>query len=121
MVLAVAVFIAGFFMYLFAKNYRHLQNTGAFRSTVHSYRQPLNERAPITDPHAIESWMTFDYVNKMFNLPVSFLKTEMGITSTKYPRLTLYREAKLQQIPEQLFLENVKNAVLQYATSTPQK
>ncbi len=120
-VLVIAIFIAGFFIHLFIKNYRHLQNSGAFRSTPHTYRQALNERAPITDPHAIEAWMTFDYVNKMFNLPVDFLRTEMGVTSTKYPRLTLYHEAKLQQIPEPIFLERVKNAVLQHATSTPQK
>jgi len=44
---------------------------------------------PLTDASIIRSWMTFDYVNKLFGLPPEYLQQQLQITNTRYPRLTI--------------------------------
>ena len=37
----------------------------------------------------IRDWMTFSYVNKVYNLPFDYLKTELSITNKKYPNMII--------------------------------
>lgn len=53
--------------------------------------QFLTRHAPFgpSDADIIRSWMTFDYVDKIFALPPDYLKTRLQITDTHYPKLTI--------------------------------
>lgn len=115
-----AVVIAGFFAHLFIVNYKHLRSSGTLRYPPHLYRQ-MGRGLSTPDPSFVEEWMTFDYINRVFNLPSDYLKNELAIKSTKYPKITIYGEAKSQQISTDVFLKNLKNIVLKYESSIQQK
>ncbi len=50
-----------------------------------------NRAAPTTttDINNIQTWMTFDYLNKTFKLPPSLLQTQLGITDQRYPDISI--------------------------------
>ena len=68
----------------------------------------------------ISSWMTFDYINKVFNLPPTYLKQTLQINNTKYPVLTIAQYAKKAKINLSLLIINIQNAVRIYLTSPTQ-
>ncbi len=59
----------------------------------------------------ISVWMTFDYINKVFDLPDSYLKESLQITSKKYPLVTLGRYAKEIGSDPPTVVQKVKNSV----------
>lgn len=79
---------------------------------------------PVTDASAIRTWMTFDYIGRLFMLPPDYLKTELNIADPHYPRITLANYAASQHVPVATFLNEVEQAVSAYmppgniATST---
>jgi hypothetical protein len=78
---------------------------------------------PVSDAGIIRSWMTFDYVNKLFALPPSYLQTQLQITNTHYPKLTISSYEKSANLDAATFLMEVEGAVRSYsgpinATST---
>jgi hypothetical protein len=66
------------------------------------------------DTGAIRSWMTFDYLNKLFNLPPDYLKTQLSVTNPAYPRLTIGTFAKDVGQPASSTLTKIQNDVRQY-------
>ena len=78
-------------------------------SALFAHHAPL----AASDAGIIRSWMTFDYVNKLFALPSEYLQAQLQINNTHYPRLTIGS-----------YLSEVENAVRNYsapanATGTP--
>lgn len=72
------------------------------------------------DVGSIRSWMTFDYVDKAFNLPSSTLETSLRIADPRYPHLTILRYAARERIDPNSFLGEVQNAVRDaLTTNTP--
>ncbi len=53
------------------------------------------------DTDLIRDWMTFGYINKIYDLPPNYLKEILGITNKKYPNM----------IVDEQNLEHVKSAV----------
>ena len=41
----------------------------------------------------IQAWMTFDYLNKTYQLPPTYLKQSLNISDTRYPNLSVRRLA----------------------------
>ena len=76
--------------------------------------------ATAKDVHTIESWMTFDFVNVRFNLPLNYLKDTLTITDSQYPRETIREAAERAGIETELFLSMTKDAVVDSLTR-PQK
>lgn len=70
-------------------------------------RQP----ATSTNIARIAEWMTFDYINQMFDLPPKYLQDTLQITSSKYPLLTLGQYAKEIQSNASTTLQEVRSAV----------
>jgi len=68
------------------------------------------------DASAIRSWMTFDYVDKLFDLPQEYLKAQLSITDPAYPKLTIGKFAKNMHQSASSTLGEVQNAVRQYLT-----
>lgn len=79
-------------------------------------RKPASEK----DINYISSWMTFDYINQLFNLPKDYLAKEMNITDTKYPFLTIAKYAKETNTNPGLLILSIEDAVKKYMdTATP--
>jgi hypothetical protein len=102
---------------IFYLQYRHLQ-----RLQVVNYRElklsSLTKRAPLTenDVGIVESWMTFDYINRAFGMPRDYLQNLLKITDPRYPQLTLYRYAKNGNLDAAVFVNEVKAALTDYLT-----
>lgn len=70
-----------------------------------------------SDVSFISSWMTFDYLNKLFNLPPEYLKIQLSISDPAYPKLIIGNFAKDAHRTASGTLEEVQNAVRQYLTN----
>ncbi len=68
---------------------------------------------------SIQSWMTFDYIEKNFHLPKNYFKTALGITDTRYPFLSLKRFATVQKKSETVIVNEVKQAIVQSVNVAP--
>lgn len=68
------------------------------------------------DVNTVQPWMTFDYVNKVFKLPASYLKNTFQITGSRYPYMTFGAFAKQQKMVPAVFLTKVKQAIHAYLT-----
>ncbi len=93
---------------------------GTFPSSLTSFLSARRERGPLplSDAGLIRSWMTFDYINKLFNLSPTYLKTTFSISDSRYPNLSLseYDESFSTTSPVS-FLSDVKTAILQSTTT----
>ncbi len=99
---------------------RRMHQIDSYKTLVNK----LRDKAPldVSDVSIIQSWMTFSYIDTIFNLPPTYLQTTLAVTDTHYPRISLGRYAKSQNVSEADFVERVKAAVTSYlthATSTP--
>ncbi|MEO5645911.1 MAG: hypothetical protein ABIO57_02480 [Candidatus Paceibacterota bacterium] len=63
---------------------------------------------------AIQSWMTFDYVNVAYKLPANYLKDILGINTPKYPNVRIDTYAKQSNIDQSLLLTTVQHYVRVY-------
>lgn len=95
--------------------YRRLSRTG-IRLSHQLQLAAIRNRGPLTigDVNLVQSWMTFDYINKIFNLPTDYLKTALNISDTHYPRLPLLRYARNTGVDANVFTDRVKNAIHDY-------
>lgn len=99
---------------------RQLKNHGylSWRYYVGNHSHRLVTTADIL---YIAPWMTFDYVNKIFNLPQSYLEQNLQIHDSKYPRITIQKYSKSSGTNPVILIQNIRNYVKQYfASSTPQ-
>jgi hypothetical protein len=79
----------------------------------------FKQHGPVTanDVTAIRSWMTFDYVNKLFSLPADYLKTQMQISDPHYPQVSLASYAKHNSLDATTFTTDVETAVRNFLTN----
>ena len=77
-----------------------------------------NQAVIVRDPKLIETWMTFDYLNKIFDLPTNYLQTALAITDPHYPFLTIRHYVRLQKLEATSTLVLIKEIVTKYS---PQK
>ena len=69
----------------------------------------------------ISPWMTFDYINKIFDLPPRYLEEILQINNSKYPLLTVQKYSKNANRNSTVVTENIRTAIKQFmASSTPQ-
>lgn len=79
----------------------------------------LNNKKPINDVNYIENWMTFHYINKIFNVPEDYLKNKLNITDKKYPNLTISKYAKNNKIDIVVVLAQIKQFLWEYIKQNP--
>ena len=72
----------------------------------------------VNDVSAIAPWMTFDFINHVFNLPPEYLKTTLSITDARYPTLTISHYATESKITTNQLTAQVQNIVKNYFTSS---
>lgn len=95
-------------------------NDRALRSAALERHAPL----PPDEASVIRSWMTFDYVNRIFGLPSDYLRSRLDITDSRYPRLSIGSYAKTAGVDVTTLLNNLEAAISFYVspvivTSTP--
>lgn len=70
-----------------------------------------NLHVAISDPADIQDWMTFDFLDKTFGIPPSYLQGQFRIQDARYPNLSIRRYAALSGQSVTTTLANVKDAV----------
>jgi hypothetical protein len=110
----------------FVAEYRSLRRAQLINMREGRISQLLQKHAPLpaSDATTIRTWMTFDYVNKLFALPPEYLQAQLQITDPHYPRLTIASYAKNTSLNQTTLLGEVEAAVRNYpapriVTSTP--
>jgi len=88
----------------------------AFHSAITPLTSPRHFRGmllPAAPPtvDAVASWMTFEYLNRVFKLPPDALRRELGITDVRYPRLSIRRWAVTAGLDQATALAEVKQAI----------
>lgn len=73
----------------------------------------------IANADEIESWMTFQYVNFIFNLPPEYLKHRLGVEDERYPKVRIGRYAHRIGMPLEPYLVLVKQAVAGHIVGNP--
>ena len=106
----------------FIVQYQNLRQQEILTTRALHWSMVLEHHAPLAPSEAgiIRSWMTFDYINKLFALPTGYLQTQLQISDAHYPRLTISSYAKTENASTTAFLGEVENAVRNYVgSSTP--
>lgn len=65
----------------------------------------------------IRSWMTFDYINTLFNIPSDYLKTHFSITDTRYPKLSISEYAGDGHLNRSVITNEIMVAIRGYLTN----
>ncbi len=122
-IVAVILCIIGLLMveaYLIVRDERSL-----YRNQFHMWRgfYAMGQRHPlgISDVDSVRTWMTFTYINKVFNLPSEYLKGALSITDSKYPHITIGGVAHEHKELSTVFLEKLKKAIREYFASNAAK
>ena len=106
------IFLVSFFLII--HTFRNLSR-GGFLNPAYHPRQQHNQRKKLRVEN-IMNWMTFDYINRSFNLPPEYLKGKLNITDKKYPNITIDSWIKKTHQDSNKFLENIKSAINDYLT-----
>ena len=69
------------------------------------------------DVNLIGSWMTFDYIGKIFSVPVPVLKDKLNINHERFPYLSIRQYVKDQKLNSNDFLSSVRKVVKEYLVS----
>ncbi len=91
--LGVLLAVLAVFLFFQFRTIRHEQIMNA---REHWFNFFLQRRGPLSPQNAnlIQPWMTFDYINHLFNLPPAYLQSELHITDMRYPKLSVGGLAK---------------------------
>ena len=80
--------------------------------------QHLHQKQITTDN--IREWMTFQYINRFFNLPPEYLKSSLDITDRKYPNITISKWAKNSKQDSAALIEEIKTLINDYQPAPPE-
>ena len=114
LIVIAAIVLVALLMSLF-QEYKHLSRLN-YISARQSWLSALRAHSPagINEVSSIQAWMTFDYVNHLFVIPADYLKTNLSIVDSRYPRLTISQYAKDNNANRLTILTSVQNAVRAY-------
>ncbi len=112
---ALAAILLALFAILFVQ-YQAMRNAASPNQRELRWSWTLERRAPlpVSEAPLIHAWMTFDYVNYLFALPPSYLRTRLGIGDVRYPRLGIGDYAEKKGMNVDTFLSKVQAAVRGY-------
>ena len=107
----IAIILCAVFVLLLLETY-HVRNNLMYKHDpfLTHRRKPVSEN----DISYISAWMTFDYINQLFNLPKDYLKETMNINDPKYPSLTIAQYAKRNNLNPGLLILSTEEAVRNY-------
>ena len=73
-----------------------------------------------SDVATIQSWMTFEYISRAFNLPPQYLQSKLSLNNAKFPRITIDDYAKDAGVVPATLLSQVQTAVSAYFATLQQ-
>jgi len=117
--LAVLVALLAILIFLLARDFRIARssvNFGQNRLNLIELLHRLKQTNSITDKDVdfIDSWMTFSYVDTVFNLPSDYLQNQLKISNSSYPDITLAKYSRNAGLDRAMFIARVKKAVKDY-------
>ena len=112
-ILVVALVLLGVFL---VGEYRSLRKAQIISARELQLSAILKNHGPLTasDINIIRPWMTFDYINKLFNLPPDYLKTQLSISDVRYPQLSLSGYANYIHLNIATFTSEVTSTLRDY-------
>ena len=89
--LVILIAVLAFLCVLFFRDYSQLERATGMPTPAQIWRARTLTRAPLSlqDVGIVRSWMTFDYLNRVFRLPPGYLKDALHISDARYPHLSL--------------------------------
>ena len=102
----------------------------AHRSGVFQNHMPISElllknkqmnQTSARDIEYIDTWMTFQYINFVFDIRENYLKDMLHIEDVHYPNLSIERYIRNQKLDKAIFIEEIKKQVLEYMSLQPIK
>lgn len=75
------------------------------------HKDTTGEQSGLKSVDAIQSWMTFQYINFSFGLPSNYLKDILQITDPKYPKISIAKFARKNNQIELEFIQKIQEAV----------
>jgi hypothetical protein len=118
-IIAALGIILAVLLFLLVRQYQTLRRESIISARESWLTNALKNHPHLTasDASVIRTWMTFDYLNKLFILPPEYLKAQLSITDPAYPKLTVGKFAKDINQSASSTLTEVQNAVGQYLTN----
>ena len=89
-----------------------LYHSGRLQPTRNLYQQQIHNQ--IYTPDAIETWMTFSYINYIFKLPPTYLSESLGIQDARYPNIEIRRYTQANKLDSANFLMSIRNSIAQF-------
>lgn len=78
-------------------------------------------RTSVADVDYIDVWMTFQYINFVFDIPENYLKDTFRIEDPHYPNLPIGRYVRSRNLDKNVLLEEIKGKVREYMQLHPNK
>ena len=115
-ILLLIIIIIVFWFFIFEKiQVVHMHGFYKHKSLIETLIKDKKEHdISVSDINMINDWMTFHYINFIFNLPEEYLKNKFQIHNESYPNITLGKYAKTENIDIPLFLNETKKIILNY-------
>jgi len=101
---------------LLVQQYKRIERLSYLHDHRQSIFRSLHGSGPLgaADASSTESWMTFDYIDRAFLLPPTYLETSLGISDGRFPRMTISEYAEDKGIPSGLAVSEVEDAIRFY-------
>ena len=114
------LFLLAYFCFSLVKEYKYIRKNSEADSYKNIIENLRNKRSlTLEDIDILQSWMTFKYINILFQLPEDFFKNTLYIYDSQYPNISIGKYAKHNGFQKIDILEKVKNSIiLHFATSS---
>ncbi|MDD5377413.1 MAG: hypothetical protein PHH16_04870 [Candidatus Gracilibacteria bacterium] len=84
-------------------------------------RNKETNQTSIADVDYIDTWMTFQYINFVFDIPEDSLKNTLHIEDPRYPNLPVGGYIRSKKLDKTVLLNEIKEAVREYIRLHPNK
>jgi len=100
----------------------------AHRSWVFTHHTSVSEyllknkqasKTSFADIEYIDTWMTFQYINFIFEMPNDYLKNGLNIKNNNYPNLPIGRYIKNEKLDKMVVINKIKMLVREYLRLHP--
>lgn len=123
-VVLVTVLLITFSVFL-VHNIRTAEKSGVFKQHKTAYELLIDHKklnqTTTQDIEYIDTWMTFQYINFVFNIPEAHLKHILKIEDPRYPNMTLGKYIKNKKLDKTKFIDEIKKIVREYMNLHPVK
>ena len=119
--LGVAIVAVVILSVLFFRQYKHIRRLDYISLHRQSFFRSLHGSGPLTaaDASSTQIWMTFNYIDRAFSLPSTYLQNNLAVSDSRYPNMTVEEYAKDTGLSTAMALVKVQSAIVAYfATST---